>query len=294
MEDETETQHSAVTQVTSTDRAHWNDDMLETFLICILNLAHRENVQGSNFRTTQWNTITKDFNRGSEVQLSKDKLENKFSVLRKKYTTYTKLLHQSGFGFDSQRKVVTAPSEVWDDYLQYHPEAAEFRVKTLPFYNLLEQIFGGRKSVGSWSSSSLSPVSSVRSDPPVARESSAAALASSSGSNPLTQEVIEVRDDPHIGEKRVRETEDHESLSNKKSKKKKIDEVLKVMHTIIEKNPSTRVDKAIELFDGEFSYLSCKEKIKCKKVLVQDNNWLAFLNMNEEERKGLIEEFLKG
>jgi hypothetical protein len=41
--------------------------------------------------------------------------------MRKSYLTVKKLANQSGWGWDSERKVAVAPPDVWDTYIAVRP-----------------------------------------------------------------------------------------------------------------------------------------------------------------------------
>ncbi|KAK9094272.1 hypothetical protein Scep_025741 [Stephania cephalantha] len=47
----------------------------------------------------------------------------------------------SGFGFDSTSNMVTAPDDVWEDYLRNYPEARPWRLKSFPHYENCYIIF---------------------------------------------------------------------------------------------------------------------------------------------------------
>jgi hypothetical protein len=68
-------------------------------------------------------------------------LQNYLAQLKKKYVIFRDLMENSGFGWDDERQIPTAPDDVWDRYLQSHKNAAEFRFSTLPFYQELHLIF---------------------------------------------------------------------------------------------------------------------------------------------------------
>jgi hypothetical protein len=67
---------------------------------------------------------------------------------RSSRTSFISLKEQSGFGWDEVLKMPTAPDEVWKLYLEAHPNAKQFRKKTLPFYEELDEIFSGKCASG--------------------------------------------------------------------------------------------------------------------------------------------------
>ncbi len=68
--------------------------------------------------------------------------------LKKKYSGFQKLVENSGFGWDEDNQLPTADPSVWDKYLEKHPEAKEFRNKTLPHYQSLHELFSGSVATG--------------------------------------------------------------------------------------------------------------------------------------------------
>ncbi|WJX57872.1 hypothetical protein P8452_43385 [Trifolium repens] len=60
----------------------------------------------------------------------------------------TLMRHNSGFGWDSIAKTVTAPEEVWKDYLKSHPSHNKLRGKSMIDYENLKIVVGGGVSSG--------------------------------------------------------------------------------------------------------------------------------------------------
>ncbi|KAJ4822686.1 hypothetical protein Tsubulata_027250 [Turnera subulata] len=54
----------------------------------------------------------------------------------------------SGFGWDNDRKCITAEKSIWEEYLKSHPDAEPFRYKSFPFYEELSIIFGKDRATG--------------------------------------------------------------------------------------------------------------------------------------------------
>ena len=47
--------------------------------------------------------------------------------MKKEYETFITIKNNSGFGWDSEKGVPTAPESVWDAYIKPHLEAERFR-----------------------------------------------------------------------------------------------------------------------------------------------------------------------
>lgn len=73
--------------------------------------------------------------------------------MTKDFKTFRDLKAQSGFGWDEQNQLVIADPDVWDAYINKHPAAKKFRTKSLPFFDLLQELFGKDLSTGAWAAS---------------------------------------------------------------------------------------------------------------------------------------------
>ncbi|RPB12421.1 hypothetical protein P167DRAFT_574475 [Morchella conica CCBAS932] len=76
--------------------------------------------------------------------------KSKTNTLKKKYDVFTALKSNSGFGWDAENQVPTAPIDVWERYLSANPKAREFRKKTLKHYAELEELFLGVRATGEY------------------------------------------------------------------------------------------------------------------------------------------------
>lgn len=57
----------------------------------------------------------------------------------------------SGFGWDEDKKTVTASDDVWDRYMEAHPKTPNFRKKGVEHYDELQSIFTGTVANGQFS-----------------------------------------------------------------------------------------------------------------------------------------------
>ncbi|XP_062097148.1 uncharacterized protein At2g29880-like [Humulus lupulus] len=82
---------------------------------------------------------------------AKPHIESRMKTLK----THFQVVHEmligpfcSGFGWDNDRKTVTAEKSVWEAYLQSHKEAAPFKIKSFPWYDDLCMVFGKDRATG--------------------------------------------------------------------------------------------------------------------------------------------------
>ncbi|XP_077223068.1 uncharacterized protein At2g29880-like [Tasmannia lanceolata] len=89
----------------------------------------------------------------SKLQCNKtyDHVRSKLRVWKRTFKPVAELMKSnSGFGWDPFSKKITAPEEVWDAYIMAHPEAANYRMKTIEEFEDLKTIMGQGFTVGSY------------------------------------------------------------------------------------------------------------------------------------------------
>ena len=85
----------------------------------------------SGSKTAQWRSIQEGFEQCTGLTYDKQQLQDPFAELARNYGVYSALKENSGFGWNDELKIPTAPSSVWDDYKAAHPVAKGYRYTTL-------------------------------------------------------------------------------------------------------------------------------------------------------------------
>ena len=243
--------------------ASWTDESTKSFVeICDKEKRRGGNTtDNSGFKADGWNRVQVEFNTANSVNYSKAQLMSKFSELKAKFKIFTDLKENSGFGWDIELKVPTAPPEVWDKYLDAHPKAKPYRHKTLLFYDLLEDLFQGKVASGKLAShvgKSLSKRKDVMSTPKV---DSSTDTSNRSNSNTSTENSNESESKTPEDDENTNESDDNnddDDVVVKKPKKgdkqerrkrKRInDDVIEVLKEIRDKK--SNIALAIECFDN--------------------------------------------
>lgn len=145
-------------------RTVWTPEMDRYFIDLMLEQVNKGNrIDDHLFTKRAWKQMTALFNSKFKFQYEKDVLKNRHKTLRNLYKVIKNLLCQKGFSWDGQRQMVTADNNVWDEYvkvllyystvilclflesyslyLQVHPDARSYRIKTIPYYNDLCLIY---------------------------------------------------------------------------------------------------------------------------------------------------------
>jgi hypothetical protein len=137
-----------------TTRTDWNERIKQFSVHAMMNEAARGNFVDNCFKKSSWQAIADDFRLKSDCKYDKSQLHSHYAVLKKKYHIYKALQDNSGFGIDPNTGGPTAPAEVWSSYIQAHPDAAQFRYKSLTLVDELDSIFSGKVATGKYAKSS--------------------------------------------------------------------------------------------------------------------------------------------
>jgi hypothetical protein len=82
-------------------RVNWSKQNVECLLTIIIQLVETGKiVTEKGFKQKDWNLILGGFNRKTGLSYEKGHLQNFYSDLKKKYSTFTAIKENSGFGFD--------------------------------------------------------------------------------------------------------------------------------------------------------------------------------------------------
>lgn len=126
----------------------WSSEMVKILIEECLVVKHSIGFADSGFKKQHWMLILNEFCKRSRKSVSKGKLHNKHSELKKDFGIWKELCNNSGFGWDENSNLPTAPGDVWDRYLNANPKARKFRNKALEFNDLLYNLFDGERATG--------------------------------------------------------------------------------------------------------------------------------------------------
>lgn len=124
------------------------------FIDLMLEHTHRGNRMGHTFNKQAWIDMLSVFNARFGSQYDKDVLKSRYTNLWKQYNDVKELLGQSGFSWDETRQMVVAEADVWNAYIEVHPEARPYKTKTVLNFGDLCAVFGYTAADGRYSRSS--------------------------------------------------------------------------------------------------------------------------------------------
>ncbi|KAL3719192.1 hypothetical protein ACJRO7_004189 [Eucalyptus globulus] len=119
--------------------AKWTESVTNLFIGLLVDEVKKGNRTSSTFNKAGWRNIQTEFVRKTRCQYSMVQLRNKVNKLRKQYSSFQKLMSQSGFGWDNVNKRVVENVE-W----------AKFKKDRFPEYPELCIVFGDTYVTGQY------------------------------------------------------------------------------------------------------------------------------------------------
>ncbi|XP_022681804.1 LOW QUALITY PROTEIN: uncharacterized protein At2g29880-like [Setaria italica] len=134
----------------NTARANWNHQM-KLFLIGLLRQYDLPRFRTQNACSKEaWTTMVAQVNSKFTLSFTVAQVKQKEQDLKKEYRVVKDLSDESGFGWDSNRKMVTALDSVWKSLAQRRNKDAlsRWRDKSFPYYDDLYALYDGRYAEG--------------------------------------------------------------------------------------------------------------------------------------------------
>ncbi|KAF7133174.1 hypothetical protein RHSIM_Rhsim09G0057100 [Rhododendron simsii] len=133
----------------------WTYPTTQIFIEVMFDEAKKEESTNSKktrtFNPHQWVAICEEFRkRTNTVCYSIQKLKEKFPHLKHELSVFKDLKDHSGLGQDPVKQTVTAPEPVWQEYIQGHKDAKQFKSKGLDHYDILVELCEGTLATGAF------------------------------------------------------------------------------------------------------------------------------------------------
>jgi hypothetical protein len=131
-------------------RANWNHQRI-VYLIGVLKDHDVPRYRTNNAWSKEaWKSITAQFNTNFSTEFTVSQVKQKEQDMKKEYRVVKDLSAESGFGWDSDRMMVTAPDDVWKtlDSRRNKESLLRWRDKSFPYYDDLFALYDGRYAEG--------------------------------------------------------------------------------------------------------------------------------------------------
>ncbi|XP_054809519.1 L10-interacting MYB domain-containing protein-like [Prosopis cineraria] len=130
------------------DSKMWTDPIVKALIDILVEEVQKGNMPNGVFHSRTWTSMTARLNSVTNCSFNVKQLKQKVNRLRSMHREFTLLLKHTGFGWSAETNTVTASEEVWQNYLQAHEKAAQFRKKGCDHYKLLGIIFNRSTATG--------------------------------------------------------------------------------------------------------------------------------------------------
>ncbi|XP_010042430.2 uncharacterized protein LOC104431504 [Eucalyptus grandis] len=129
--------------------AKWTKPLTSLYVSLLVEEVKKGNRTSSAFNKAGWNNIRTEFNKRARLQYTQVQLKNKVNKLKKQYSSFKKLISQSGFGWDNVNKIVVVDDpSIWEPHVKDNIEWAKFKKDGFPQYSDLCIVFGDTYATG--------------------------------------------------------------------------------------------------------------------------------------------------
>ncbi|KAF5469203.1 hypothetical protein F2P56_013293 [Juglans regia] len=132
-------------------RKDWTLAMDRYFVKLMLHQLKKGHKVHNTFKNQAWKDMLTLFNGKYGTKYGRSFLKHRYKKLFKYYTDMKRLLEVKGFSWDEKQQKIAAADYAWDTYIKAHPDASQYRKKTLLNCRDLELIFGNAVSNGHFS-----------------------------------------------------------------------------------------------------------------------------------------------
>lgn len=280
------------------ERADWTEPRTKSFIdLCVdarLEEGHSVDTN-TGFKGAVWLGIGADFNRTNNLNYNQLMLSSKLSDLKAKFKFFENIRDLSGFGWDEEAQIPTAPDQVWDKFIAEHPKAQPYRTRTLPYYAECQSLFGGKYATGKYSSSSTTTTATATTSNPVVKSPISTLLPSvqSPGIAPV-DEADKENQGQAMTTPTLKRPASLEPEKPSREKKGKIEKVIQVLNdiradAILARSALTATQKAaaaLDLILASAAYegtVNIKQKLSMKRAFLASAEAELFLGLSQEE-----------
>lgn len=138
------------------------DTEKDAFILSKLHIQQREGKRGqSGFKKSAWREVTNLFNTEFNSTYTVGQIKGRQNMLKRQFKQMNQLRNSSGFGWDAVGQTVTANDDVWEEYLEKHPQAIKLKGKPFLNYDEMSRIFGDHGATGDFALSSQAAILQV-------------------------------------------------------------------------------------------------------------------------------------
>ncbi|ETW06108.1 hypothetical protein H310_03701 [Aphanomyces invadans] len=133
-------------------RASWTLDRDEFIVTALQAQVDKCKRSDSGYKKEAWVEVTVAFNERFGTSYHSLKVKSRLDCLKREYKDVLYLLDNSGFGWNEDLGLPTAPDDVWAAVLKASPSCKKFRFTPFPLYENLAILLDGAYMDGQFSS----------------------------------------------------------------------------------------------------------------------------------------------
>ncbi|XP_038723815.1 L10-interacting MYB domain-containing protein-like isoform X2 [Tripterygium wilfordii] len=137
----TRSRRSVIEQQEQQSRAKWTAGITKIFADLMVDQVQKGNRLNSYFSKTAWTFMCDEFQRKTGLKWEKERLKNKYAVLRRQFVIVKSLLDQTDFSWDESTGNIIATDEVWAENIREDPDVEAIKRGGCPVYEQLCLIF---------------------------------------------------------------------------------------------------------------------------------------------------------
>jgi len=266
-------------------KCHWTVTNRAYFVEAVLEKVLGGDIStDSGFKSKDWTSISNDFSSKSGDFYSKQQLQSELASMKKAYAIMFRIRDNSGFGWDSENNVATAPDKVWNDYIEHNPLASKYRYGGWENYDAYCTIFDGQVATGKFSKSSNDQVA-----PKKKRQIREVAKHTDDDSDEESEESAGERVTMNTS---VNSDEQMDATPRKSRGETVQHQALGVLKTLA--NKKSFCTASIEQLQrcGDFKNYAVADRVYLKTVMGEDRKGEVFCLMDAEEKEEYINELL--
>uniref|UniRef100_A0A1D1Y5X1 Zinc finger CCCH domain-containing protein 43 n=1 Tax=Anthurium amnicola TaxID=1678845 RepID=A0A1D1Y5X1_9ARAE len=123
-------------------KACWTPEFHKLFVSLCLDQLTAGNKPGTYLNKKGWKYVMDEFYSRTGIMYDKKQFKNHWDSTKEQWKVWNKLKSSAGGeAWDKTTQMIRQNDEWWNDYLQGHPEAAQFRYRGLPLADLLDTVF---------------------------------------------------------------------------------------------------------------------------------------------------------
>ncbi|KAI8559875.1 hypothetical protein RHMOL_Rhmol04G0209500 [Rhododendron molle] len=131
----------------------WNDEEDRELIYALHDLVNKGDKRDNGFKAGSLTVIEGVLHEKlpGHGRKAKPHIESRIKTLKKDVCIVYDMIYggsTSGFGWDPNTNMVVAEKHIWDDYVKSHKDAANWRNRSFPHFDMLLTVFGKDRATG--------------------------------------------------------------------------------------------------------------------------------------------------